>query len=231
MTADGFSAPFNWCDRRCERCPLEAECPVRLRDRQQRFVHEARGEDPDDLGVVMGDMAESFAKVLAELRGEAEQQGIDPDAPLPEVPVVLSAVRLKKAGIALAKAIAPLVSLDTGDRLDALAVTVAMKTARVAGYLEHEELGGLREGDAAANLMLLDRLRADLARAIERAGAIADDNTTASLKKALGELNSSLDPLLAAMGDGARRWLAALVERGVAPSPFCVVGHRDPAQG
>src|SRR5690349_1716640 len=33
-----LGAPFNWCDRICERCPLSDECPIPERDRSVRGV-------------------------------------------------------------------------------------------------------------------------------------------------------------------------------------------------
>ena len=60
-----FSTPFNWCDRRCERCLLADQCPLYLRDRQRRWVHEARGEDPDAMSVIMSDVEDELALELA----------------------------------------------------------------------------------------------------------------------------------------------------------------------
>jgi hypothetical protein len=62
---DVFSAPFNWCDRKCERCPVAPECPVHRRELQNRWVRTARGVNPDDLQVAIEDGVHEMSGLLA----------------------------------------------------------------------------------------------------------------------------------------------------------------------
>jgi hypothetical protein len=65
------------------------------------------------------------------------------------------------------------------------------------------------DADAIPNLLLIDRLRSEL-----RAGAPDLD--------ALADLERIIEPLIAA-ADLPRALLEKLVQRGAAPSPFCVI--------
>src|SRR5262245_37640735 len=99
-----FSAPFNWCDSRCRCCPLLDECPVGRRLRGDCWVHEMRGEDPDDPSVAMRDVAEALRRsmeILASI-AEVEDAGRD-DRVTP--PASLVALRLRRAARAYAVAV------------------------------------------------------------------------------------------------------------------------------
>src|SRR5687768_7286215 len=100
---DVFSAPFNWCDRRCERCPLAGECPIQRRELQRRWVHEARGRDPDDPAVIAEDMQETLESTVRMVEEIAAEEGIDLTAPLPARPIVLDARRLERASVTVVK--------------------------------------------------------------------------------------------------------------------------------
>src|SRR5258708_25840843 len=106
--AEIFSAPFNWCDRRCERCPFSRDCPVWRAESQRRWVNAAHGGDPDDWDVVPEDVAEDMRAALGQLLDIAAAEGIDLDTPLPPARIVLDAVKLRRAGTALATSIAEL---------------------------------------------------------------------------------------------------------------------------
>ena len=71
-----LAAPHNWCDRRCERCPLSASCPIPgLPDRE-----------PEE---ILGDAANLLEAICRE-------RGIDPAALPP--PESVDARVLREAG-------------------------------------------------------------------------------------------------------------------------------------
>jgi len=219
-----FSAPFNWCDRRCERCPLASGCPVQRREQQLRWVHEARGEDPDDPAVMLEDASEMLESALRMVLEIAQAEGIDLDAPLPPRPTVLAAKRLERSAMALVRCVAQVV--DRGDAqagdstrgLLALTSTLAAKVGRIAGQLDLGADDETWARDAAPNLLLIDRLRAELARKL--ALLPQDGARDAGLQRALRELDRDLEPLIRDVGAETRDLLAALEARGAAPSPF-----------
>jgi hypothetical protein len=231
--ADVFSAPSNWCDRRCERCPLAAECPVARRESQRRWAHEARGRDPDDPAIIMQDTRESLEFALRLVQEVAEAEGIDLNAPRQPRPIVLDARRLQRAALTLARCVADAKHADgprpgSGDdtaELSRLTNTLVMKAARIAGHLvDHAEDGDdTWAHDAAPNLLLLDRLKADIRRELAR---VASDELAARIANALAELDRILDPLIEEIGEPARAVLLALEARGAAPSPFIGRGAR-----
>ncbi len=137
--AEIFSAPFNWCDRRCERCPLSRDCLVWRAESQRRWVHAAHGGDPDDWDVVVEDVAEDMRAALGKLLDIAAAEGIDLDTPLPPAPIVLDAVKLRRAGTVLATSIAELgdsvAPAAKRDELVRSATVLGLKATRIASYL------------------------------------------------------------------------------------------------
>jgi hypothetical protein len=220
---DIFSAPFNWCDRRCERCPLAAECPVYRRELQQRWRHEARGRDPDAAEAVLEDAGEILEYTMRLLLEIATAEGIDLDAPLPPRPIVLDAKRIERASMALVRRVAEAARVqdspaaETTAELTRLTNTLAMKVARIACYLDVDSPEELWVHDAAPNLLLVERLKAEIGKQLARIFGAAIDERIAS---ALAELDRVLDPLIRQIGEPARAVLAALEARGAAPSPF-----------
>jgi hypothetical protein len=225
---EAFSAPFNWCDRVCERCPLANECPLWKREQQSRWVHAARGEDPDDLAVVMNDVVEIFEKLAKDLEASARERGIDLDAPLPPRPLVLDAARLRKAGQELVVA----ASESSEPNLVRCAMTLAMKAGRVAGYLE-DAVNPAWDADAVPNLLLIDRLRADVAVGLANLGASRDQRSAAQQRaeRALADLDAVLGPLIDSVGETPKALIAMLSAKGMAPSPFCGAERVVPTSG
>ena len=226
--AKAFSAPFNWCDGHCGQCPLTLECPVYRRSEQKRWVHEARGENGDDVDVVLNDVADDMASAIEELRTVANEQGIDLSVPLPHAPIVLDEVRLRKAGVELSVALNALVhsseytkqSQAVDDAMSA-GITLALKAARIGAYLAVPS-ANIWEMDAVPNLLLAERVRARLTDALCHLDDVGFDKPTlATIRKAVGEINRILDPLIVAVGSAPRVLLDGLAARGAAPSPFC----------
>ncbi len=201
------------------------------RENQRRWAHEARGRDPDDPAIIMQDTRESLEFALRLVQEVAEAEGIDLNAPRQPRPIVLDARRLQRAALTLARCVAdakhadgPTPGDDTAE-LSRLTNTVVMKAARIAGHLEDqaEDEDETWPHDVAPNLLLLDRLKADMRRELAR---VASDQLAARIAKALAELDRILDPLIEEIGAPVRAVLLALEARGAAPSPFIGRGDR-----
>jgi hypothetical protein len=218
--AEIFSAPFNWCDRRCERCTLSRDCPVWRAESQRRWVHAAHGGDPDDWDVVLEDVAEDMKAALGQLLDIAAAEGIDLEAPLPPAPVVLDAVKLQRAGTALATSVARLgdsvAPAAKRDELVRTATVLGLKATRIASYLSEANPSDAWDADAVPNLLLVELLIRQV-----RDG-LALTPTGEPTRRALEELNRIIEPLLARL-DRPRALLGKLVERAAAPSPFCIL--------
>lgn len=197
------------------------------RESQRRWAHEARGRDPDDPAIIMQDTRESLEFALRLVQEVAEAEGIDLNAPRQPRPIALDARRLQRAALTLARCVADAKHADgagpgPGDdtaELSRLTNTLVMKAARIAGHLDDqaEDEDETWAHDAAPNLLLLDRLKADIRRELAR---IASAELAARIANALAELDRILDPLIEQIGEPARAVLQALEARGVAPSPF-----------
>lgn len=209
-----FCPPYNWCDRACERCPITGQCPLFRRQQQREWVHRARKEDPNDWDVVMADVVEDLGSALATLEEMAKEDGIDLDAPPPKVPVSLEAVRVEHAARALMHA----VLRAERDALPLVTLLVA-KVARVASFVLLKDDPDVWGGDAAPNLLLLERTRAALGAALTDVADEAAEDVT----RTLADFDRALAPLLAAVGEEARAELEGLIARGEAPSPWCVL--------
>lgn len=69
--------PFNWCDKWCERCDKTHKCRVYMDERQRALEHSAAGRNPDDLEVVMEDMAKDFEKAHEMMKKDMKKHGLD----------------------------------------------------------------------------------------------------------------------------------------------------------
>lgn len=246
-----FSKPYNWCDRRCERCPLHDRCQLVLREKQLRWQDEARGIDPDAPGREWVHLATELERALKLAEDAAREEGIDLDAPVPPQVVDLKAERLQRAAMRVVVCL-KIEDHDDVARIDALheAVMLTMKLtaklARVGGYMR--EGSGVWSFDGEPNLLLVEHVAADLRRELERlqlapdspvaapalmlparaqaqakARALAGAQAQAAAAlEALDALDALLAPLLADLSAAARTELAALIDAGEAPSPFCV---------
>ena len=57
-------APYNFCDRWCERCDKTQRCKVYQDDFNTKLKHISEGKDHDDWNVVLEDVKASFGKSL-----------------------------------------------------------------------------------------------------------------------------------------------------------------------
>lgn len=198
MRIPELSAPHNWCDRRCERCPLARQCPI-----------PAAAERP------LLEIVQEAAQ-LAEEAYVAAGFSLD-DVPPPPPPSVDQQV-LERAARDWAFALRDV--LDDPAR----AVLVVGKIARVASEEELDD-DELRAMDTYPNLLLLERtledLRADIERTSPPAGALA------AFEERDRVLRGLLAPLFAAIPASERALIAMLAAAGRAPSPFAVCAATD----
>lgn len=206
-----FSAPHDWCDRQCERCPLASACGVPLAEMQSAAAHEARGDDWDPLDDAVADMCGSLEAAIVDLTSLDEHSSLesDPDHP--------GARRLRDAAAALMLAFSKVAQTDR--RRFAAAVITSTKVMRISTYLMLGATGAdVWRVDAVPNLLLLERAKAELRRFLVG----RRDRACRDAADALDVLDEILDPLVAAIGPEPRRALRVLEERGGAPSPFCL---------
>lgn len=213
-----FSEPHNWCDRRCQRCPLASECGVPRLELQQRASHEARGEEWDPLDAAVDEMCSSLTATIAEL---APPDGDGSDEARPASP---EARRLRDAAFDLMQAFAGAPRPEL--RSFAAAVIASTKVMRISTYLLMGASGSeVWRTDAVPNLLLLDRAKAELRRSLVG----RRDRASRKAVGALDVLDEILAPLVAAIGPEPRRALRSLEDRGRAPSPFIASPGPAPA--
>src|SRR3989338_3053790 len=70
-------APYNFCDRWCERCDKTQRCKAYQDDFNTRLKHISDGKNPDDCNVALEDVKASFEKSLKMLKKWAEEKDID----------------------------------------------------------------------------------------------------------------------------------------------------------
>jgi hypothetical protein len=218
-----FGSPHNWCDRRCDHCPIQAACPLRRRELQTRWVREARGEDPDDARIVMRDVQANLERALVKLKQAAADEGIDPDELPPMQPIALDMIRLQRSGSALVKALddalARAPDADCVCEAFSIAFKVACKCGRVGGYLN----GGWENiwlDDVVPNLLLIEQLFRRLDETIALGEPRFDRAALAAARAARSELERILAPLFADVSAADREHMKELIQRGLAPSPF-----------
>lgn len=192
-----LSAPHNWCDRRCERCPLSTRCSI----------PDMPDRDPEEILADAVDLLEAMRREL----------GIDPAAsPAPQAESIDARI-LREAGHRWADAFAALepTVADTSIR----SVTVAGKVARIAS---EEELGDqdLWSYDTVPNLLVIEQVLATAVSDVERARARLTAKALVRFDEANALLHGLLSPLLAAISADDRAVFAALVASGRAPSPL-----------
>lgn len=225
-----WSTPHNWCDRRCERCPIASNCAVHLACARRRVEHEARGEDPDSSEVMTQDILESLEGAVRMLQQLSREAGIDMHEQLPQPPVTLDAARVHRAGLQVVRALTQLrvprdlaseALADAVDETLALWSLLVAKAARVLSYTDELDPEVWAQ-DAEPNLLLMEHVWSSFARVLEQLqrelpeGSIPDE-----VHEGVEVFDRTLSPLFDGVSRGARRCLEVLITHGVAPSPFC----------
>lgn len=142
-----LSPPFNWCDRRCERCPLRETCPIPAREPDLPDVPE------EAMRVALAHLTECLTEALEIATSEAIRRGLDVDNLPPVPPPDIETLLIEQAALRLVAA--------AGPRDQAAALLVAIKLHRVAGGGEVDD--ELFELDSAPNLLLVERSLDELA--------------------------------------------------------------------
>lgn len=191
-----LSAPHNWCDRRCERCPLSTSCPI-------------PGFPDRDLEEILGDAGDLLEVICRE-------RGIDPVA-MPPPPESIDARVLREAGRGWAGAFAVLEPTVADARIRS--VVVAGKVARIAS---EEDLGDddLWTCDMVPNLLVVERMLKTTRSDVDRVRARLPAKALVRFDEADALLRVLLSPRLDAISECDRAVFAALVAAGRAPSPL-----------
>ncbi len=199
-----FTEPFNWCDYSCEVCPLAGECRLNIQNEQRRWVHKARGMDPDDPVVAAADFERTLDHTLEIIREIALEEGIDPDAPLPPPePVSLAARRLEKASKDYVQSIVRAVqnadttadgALEAIDTVRNRSFVVGGKIARLRSHFSPEGEVLVDEAlwvcSGVPTLLLIEHADAEIAREMPKLVPREDDAAKKPPKLALVPRNS-----------------------------------------
>lgn len=169
--------------------------------------------------MVLENVAEDMRAALGKLLDIAAAEGIDLGTPLPPAPIVLDAVKLRRAGTVLATSIAELgdsvAPAAKRDELVRSATVLGLKATRIASYLSDAHPRDAWDADAVPNLLLVELL----IRQVRNGLALTPTGEPAM--RTLEDLNRIIEPLLGRL-DRPRALLGKLVERAGAPSPFCL---------
>lgn len=210
-----LSAPYNWCDGRCERCPLAARCPVRRFELEELRAADTRGGEPGPIGASQG--LDAAVELVDDPGGPPHP--LEPESP--EAARLRHACREYTAAVfALRDALARTEPDRDVDELGADAMLVAGKGGRVAGYLSAagELTGQAALMDGVPNLLLVERVMAEVDESVADRSHMPDVGS--AYRVARDQLRQVLMPHLRAVPERHREELGLRVASGSAPSPF-----------
>jgi hypothetical protein len=230
-TREEFSPPHNWCDSRCQRCPI-GDCPVRLRLVQHDWGHQMRAEAPHDEDVRIEDVLQDFRKAMNKITDIAVQVGSGHDAPERRPRFVsLDAQRLSDVACRFFAAVHDAVKVSVSSGSDPaitrvhqvlrLISLVRIKAARLAEHRTDLKDDGW-EPDALPNLLLLDATERQLRQPLQTLQGAVPGEAWALAEGCRIELQHVLSEQLAGRVD-AQRLMSRLIRQRRAPSPFCTV--------
>jgi hypothetical protein len=90
---------YNYCDRWCERCSMTEHCLLFYQDSIRRSKHLQKGEDPNDINIVIDDVEENIRDTLQMLQKGAAEMGIDLDKVDPSTEAQLKRTKEKRLPI------------------------------------------------------------------------------------------------------------------------------------
>ena len=211
------------------------DCEVHLVCTRQRAEHIARREDPDSPDVMTADMLHSLESALRMAEQMAHEAGFDIHQPLPSPPVALDAVRVHRAGVQVARALARmLVPVDVASEAltDAAGQAIALwsllvaKAARVFSYTVEFD-PDLWSQDAEPNLLLMQHVRCTFSGVLEQLrGELPEGSIPGEVQAGVDASDRLLMPLSDRVSAAARQRLEVFITHGVAPSPFCATLDR-----
>jgi hypothetical protein len=230
--------PYNWCDRECERCPLEATCELARRLRAAPPGPRERGENEDDLEArvaaersgakravpeeaVIAALKDDLAHMIERLEDTAVEDEPDSTAAMSPLPLVLLAKKLNALGMDYVRRVAAIRPQGAAIELRACALLTAMKLARLAGHLE---LRSDLEFDVAPNRLLLERVGEKARRALDelRLARAAPSDALDGCDRIAREIDRLLELAFGPIPARVRAELDRRIAQGQAPSPFCV---------
>ncbi|MBI5490383.1 MAG: hypothetical protein HY905_23810 [Deltaproteobacteria bacterium] len=237
-----FGSPFNWCDSRCDRCAVTADCTVHAYSARLREGHILRGEDPDSMSSALQETEDALLSAMAQLTQMATKAGISPEefeddgSPAPE-PVHISreAWRYLEAVLVVVRGprkAPPATRPEPLGEAGAAACLISAKIARVempAVAADDEDADAIWYADSVPNLLLVESLEAQVSRIVSRVAA-ANSLPLEPFTCARAALHRSLRPLFDRMPDRAREELRLRIAARRAPSPFVVLDPLDPRQ-
>jgi hypothetical protein len=224
--------PSDWCDSRCERCPMLGRCPIGQTVVRERPRRAGEDGDPDDWRALIEELERSCEQSLELLAKVCEREGIDVAGlhlAQPEPAILEAAQRLGGELAASAKVFADFALAggaphDNEDLavLIAGAALVAVKTTRIAW----ESADAPRPRDQrppswAAILLLIEHTSQRVLDAASRLACFVLPAVWTRFDAVRREHEQLWRQWLAHVSEEARVAVAALVEAGHAPSPFC----------
>ncbi len=229
MADHPFSSPFDWCDRRCERCPLTSRCAVFASSEQHRRNAAARGENPDDLVAAIHHVSHAFEGVTEMPQEDADDQGIYLVEPLPAPVVPIGPARVQRAARRLVAAVCRETRARSDELLFLLVAILAMKCARICtptldGRVDDDD--ELFEHDVAPNLLVIEAVRDELR-------LLCSADWPGTFDAELRAFDRAFRPQRRRVGPETRRVMSELRARREAPSPFCTTddaSYRDEVQ-
>ncbi len=231
-----FSAPFNWCDSRCNRCPLAGGCGIASWLEMTRKAREERGEALHDSHESMAEMLDGLSLAREKLERTFEEEGISLEE-LCEVParISLDDTALGKAAMEHAMAVKELVHELSDDQWSPMAGAAAgamggaflicAKVGRVTPLDIPEDGPGTAAWrmDTVPNLLLMERTLQEVTFAMDQLISAYLAIRPGRYLRARGTLILQFKGWLDTIGEQDRALFISLTEAGKAPSPFCVV--------
>lgn len=229
-----FSSPSSFCDSHCARCPVQGQCKLFELMERRRREHELRGEDPDDLEVVMQDVASDMEKALGMLKEELEERGIDAREIEPLPPLSTYAFRLQEVATQHLFAVRGIIDRmgpahlhgheDLVEELQRMTHTLAGKVANLSGDISDSgrlELDPGNRSHTVSVLLLLEHAARTSGELMTRLASIAPDLPMTRFKGIQAEFEGLLAPLFDEISANDREALGIFIAVRKAPSPFC----------
>ncbi len=186
--------PWNWCDRRCERCPLSLDCREAILDDDAPLligeldIIEAEPE-PTPISAEGNEFADAGARYLDEIEHLCTRA-------MPEDCGLASEARL-------------------------IAMVIMTRSAGVMHRLPLAPEAASRE-DAVLTLLLISHLEKQAAALVMAIGAEWRLSHLLPYRRARRDLRRLLDVHLRGMKQSEHAVVDGMIRNGRAPSPFCV---------
>lgn len=212
--------PHEFCDRACERCPVDRSCAVWLFEQNpEAAIAAMRAATQDDDTIDVPDWEPVVPVTRSALADKLHRAAREHARALDDLFPTLIEVDARRSD-------EPSPEAETVLRASLL---VPAKIARIGCFLRPDGSAAFDPevvGDAAANLLLLERVDAALGEALECLGA-GRSPAAGRYRRARAQLWRLLAPLAASVPPEPRQQIQALAARGQAPSPFCIRGGRS----